>query len=82
MISKIYNGKVSFLELATIFLLVKIITYSLDIVPVGEELTLRFQLLNQILLEKDLLGSLYFFTLSTPNLEFNIWHNVKNIWNK
>jgi len=74
MISKIYNSKVSFLGLAIIFLITRILTYVLDIVPVGEELALRFQLLNPILLEKDLFGSLYFLHYQPP-----IWNLIYGI---
>ena len=74
MILKIFKDKVSYLGLASIFLLLKIITYSLDIVPVGEELPLRFQLLNSNLLEKDLLVSLYFSHYQPP-----IWNLIYGI---
>ena len=74
MISKIYNGKVSFLGLAIIFLITRILTYVLDIVPVGEELGLRWQLLRPALLNYDLLGSLYYLHYQPP-----IWNMIYGI---
>ena len=74
MIPKIYNGKVSFLGLAIIFLITRILTYVLDIVPVGEELGLRWQLLPPALLNYDLLGSLYYLHYQPP-----IWNMIYGI---
>ena len=74
MISKIYNDKVSFLGLAIIFLITRILTYILDIVPVAEELGARWQLLPTLLLNYDLLGSLYYLHYQPP-----IWNAVYGI---
>ena len=66
MISKFFSDKATYLKLASIFLLLKIITYSFVIIPVGQELNLRYQLLHPMLLENDLLKSLYFSHYQPP----------------
>ena len=74
MISKFFSDKATYLKLASIFLLLKIITYSFDIIPVGQELNLRYQLLHPMLLENDLLKSLYFSHYQPP-----IWNLIYGI---
>ena len=49
-----------FWQLLSIYIIVRIFTFYLQIVPVGEEIAVRWQLMSFKLLSKDLFGTVYY----------------------
>ena len=80
MINKIKNKiNISFVwQLLFIYLLVRFFTFYLQIVPVGEEIPQRWDLMNFELLSKDLFGTVYYLHFKPPlwNLLFGIFIKI------
>ena len=55
-----------FWQLLSIYIIVRIFTFYLQIVPVGEEIAVRWDILNPKLLSKDLFGAVYYYHFKPP----------------
>jgi hypothetical protein len=67
-----------FWQLLSIYLAVRVLTFYLQIIPVGEEIALRWDLMNFELLSKDLLRTIYNLHFKPPlwNLLFGIFIKI------
>jgi len=67
-----------FWQLLLIYIIARIFTFYLQIVPVGEEITLRWQLMRPELLSNDLFGTLYYLHFQPPfwNLIYGIFIKI------
>ena len=68
------NKFTEFFVFLILYLIARIITYQLEIYPIGSELPLKWQLLNPELLKDDLFGSLYYLHFQPP-----IWNLIYGI---
>ena len=71
------HSNIFFWRLIFIYVIVRIITYNLQIVPPGEHLTLKWQLMNPELLSKDLLKTLYYLHYQPP-----LWNLIYGLFIK
>ena len=71
------HSNIFFWKLIFIYVIVRIITYNLQIVPPGEHLTLKWQLMNPELLSKDLLKTLYYLHYQPP-----LWNLIYGLFIK
>ena len=64
-----------FWQLLLIYIIARIFTFYLQIVPVGEEIALKWQLMNPELLSGDLLKTVYYLHYQPPfwNLIYGIF---------
>ena len=67
-----------FWQLLLIYIIVRIFTFYLQIVPIGEEIALRWQLMSPELLSKDLFGTVYYLHFQPPfwNLIYGIFIKI------
>ena len=66
-----------FWQLLSIYIIVRVFTFYLQIVPVGEEIGQRWQLMSFELLSKDLFGTVYYLHFQPP-----FWNLILGIFIK
>jgi hypothetical protein len=73
--NKNYNNINFFWQLLSIYIIARLVTYYFEIVPVGEEISLKWQLMDPNLLSKDLLRTVYYLHYQPPfwNLIYGIF---------
>ena len=64
-------------KLISIYIIARIFTYYLQIVPVGEEIAVRWDILNPEIFRQDLFGSVYYYHFKPP-----LWNLILGIFIK
>lgn len=64
-------------QLLSIYIIARILTFYLQIIPVGEEISVRWDILNPELLSEDLLASVYYYHFKPP-----LWNLILGIFIK